>query len=71
MKKKDTNKSQMVRIEQALESLKVATKSYLKIRDEQLAELVIQSSNQLIREIEKDSQEIIYVSSLGEKGGVE
>ena len=71
MKKKDTNKSQMVRIEQALESLKVATKSYLKIRDEQLAELVIQSSNKLIREIEKDSQEIIYVSSLGEKGGVE
>jgi len=71
MKKKDTNKSQIVRIEQALESLKVATKSYLKIRDEQLAKLVIQSSNQLIREIEKDSQEIIYVSSLGEKGGVE
>lgn len=69
MRKKDTNKSQMVRIEQALESLKVATKSYLQIRDEQLAELVIQSSKTLIEEIEKDSQEIIYVSSLGTKGG--
>jgi len=66
MRIKDKNKPQTVRIEQALESLKIATKSYLKVREEQLADLAIESSQELIREITKDKKDsTVYVDSLG------
>jgi len=69
MRIKDKNKPQTVKIEQALKSLEIATKSYLKVREEQLADLAIQSSQTLIKELVRDKAETdVYIDSL--RGGV-
>ena len=64
--KDNNNKPQSVRIQQAFESLKVAIKTYLKTRDEEIAKIIIESTKNLNKEILKDLQSFPYISSLKE-----